>query len=334
VSAAPLEIENLSVSYRTATGRASAVSDVSLSLQRSEIVGLVGESGCGKTTLSMAAMGLLPGNAEVEGDVRLGGTSIVGLDEESMRGLRGNTIATVVQNPLTSLDPMFSIGSQLVDAIRAHRDLSKREARERAIELLGEVGIPDPARRAKDPPHRFSGGQRQRIVIAIAIANEPSVLIADEPTTALDVTVQAQVLSLLLRLRREHGMAMLVITHDLGVVAQLCDRVGVMYAGQLVELASARESFHAPRHPYTRELLKALPSTAGSGEELAVIPGEIPDLEQPPSGCRFAPRCAHRMPICSRRPALEPEGEEARVACWLYGDHDESGVAETAAESA
>ena len=325
---APLEIERLSVSYETATGTASAVSDVSLTLGEGEILGLVGESGCGKTTLSMAAMGLLPDNVEVAGEIRLEGTSIARLGEAEMRPLRGNRIAIVVQNPLTSLDPMFSVGSQVVDAIRAHRDVSRREARRRAIELLTEVGIPDAARRLKDPPHRFSGGQRQRIVIAIAIANEPSVLIADEPTTALDVTVQAQVLSLLVRLRREHGMAMLVITHDLGVVAQLCDRVGVMYAGQLIELASAKEIFHEPRHPYTRELLEAVPTTSSGGDELAVIPGEIPDLEQAMPGCRFAPRCPSRMATCERRPALQQEGG-VQVACWLYGDTEASGTGES-----
>jgi oligopeptide/dipeptide ABC transporter ATP-binding protein len=309
VSGPALELDCVSVAYRTATGVASAVSDVSLQVAPGEIVGLVGESGCGKTTLSMAAMGLLPPQAEVSGEIRLDGAPITGIDAEARRRLRGDRIAIVVQDPLTSLDPTFSVGSQITEAIRAHRDVSRREARERAIELLGTVGIPDPERRFGDPPHRFSGGQRQRIVIAIALANDPAVLIADEPTTALDVTIQAQILALLLRLRREHGMAIVFITHDLGVVAQVCDRVGVMYAGQLVE---------------------ALPSTARRPGELTVIGGEIPDLEQPPSGCRFAPRCPHRMPVCDTRPTLERAGaDEGRVACWLYSEHAD-GVADAA----
>jgi oligopeptide/dipeptide ABC transporter ATP-binding protein len=309
-----LELDRVSVDFRTPTGMASAVSDVSLSIAPGEAFGLVGESGCGKTTLALVAMGLLPGNAVLSGEVRLHGQALSGLDAEQMRRLRGDEISIVVQDPLTSLDPTFSVGTQIVETIRAHRDVSRREARRLAVGLLADVGIPEPERRFRDPPHRFSGGMRQRAVIAIALANGPSVLLADEPTTALDVTVQAQTLALLQRLRRERGMAMMMITHDLGVVAHVCDRVGVMYAGQLVEVATVEEIFAAPRHPYTRLLLEALPDPARRPGDLAVIAGEIPDLERPPSGCRFQPRCPHRMDVCAERPELGEPG----VACWLY----------------
>jgi oligopeptide/dipeptide ABC transporter ATP-binding protein len=332
VSGAALELDRVSVDFRTATGMASALSDVSLQIAPGEIFGLVGESGCGKTTLSLAAMGLLPDNAIMTGDVRVGGESIVGLGEERLRQLRGDRISIVVQDPLTSLDPTFSVGSQIVEAIRAHRDVGRREARERGIGLLADVGISDPQRRFRDPPHRFSGGMRQRVVIAIALANDPAVLLADEPTTALDVTIQAQILALLARLRRERGMAMVIITHDLAVVAEVCDRVGVMYAGQLVETAPVRTLLGAPRHPYTRALLQALPSADRAPGELAVIAGEVPDLERPPPGCRFQSRCPHRMDACDARPILRHDREDASVACWLY-DEDGSDVLSPIAES-
>jgi oligopeptide/dipeptide ABC transporter ATP-binding protein len=314
VTAPALELEHVSVEF----GAASAVSDVSLAVAPGEIVGLVGESGCGKTTLSLAAMGLLPATAKVSGEIRLEGEAISGYDEERLRRVRGDRIAIVVQDPLSSLDPTFSVGSQIAEAIRAHRDVGRKEARRRATQLLADVGIPDPGKRYDDPPHRFSGGMRQRVVIAIALANEPAVLIADEPTTALDVTIQAQILALLARLRREHGTAMIVISHDLGVVSKVCDRVGVMYAGQLVELADTRTIFASARHPYTQALLRALPSTERKPGELTVIAGELPDLEAPPPGCRFQPRCPHRMPVCDRRPVLAPQADGDRVACWLH----------------
>jgi oligopeptide/dipeptide ABC transporter ATP-binding protein len=315
-----LEVDRVSVGYRTPTGSASVVSDVSIKLEQGEIFGLVGESGCGKTTLSLAAMGLLPANAEVDGDIRLEGASVVTMDDEQRRRIRGDRISIVVQNPLTSLDPTFSVGSQITETIRAHRQVGRREAKEAAIKLMADVGISDPARRFGDPPHRFSGGQRQRIVIAIALANDPAVLVADEPTTALDVTIQAQILALLTRLREEHRMAMLFITHDLGVVAQICDRVGVMYAGQLVEVAPVAKIFSEPEHPYTRALLAALPGgTKEPGETLTVIEGQIPDLEDPPPGCRFAPRCPHRMAVCEQRPELTAVGA-GEVACWLRSE--------------
>jgi oligopeptide/dipeptide ABC transporter ATP-binding protein len=313
---AALELSEVSVEFATAGGPVSAVSNVSLTIPRGEIFGLVGESGCGKTTLSLAALGLLPDSATVSGAIRVTGRDLVGLDEERLRELRGNAVSMIVQDPLTSLDPTYSIGAQLVEAMRVHRPIGRREARRRAAELLTRVGIADAERRLKDPPHRFSGGMRQRAVIAMAIANEPQLIIADEPTTALDVTIQAQILKLLRRLRDELGTSILVITHDLGVVAQLCDRVGVMYAGSLVELATTAQLFRAPRHPYTRALLAALPSREHRRGALSVIPGEVPDLQHPPAGCRFAPRCPHRMDACETRPQLRVAAPGSSVACW------------------
>jgi peptide/nickel transport system ATP-binding protein len=262
-------------------------------------------------------MGLLPGSAEVHGAIRFQGRDLAGLDDDDMRALRGDRISMVFQDPMTSLDPCFSIGSQVAETIRAHRAIDRRAARARSIELLTDVGIPEPERRYDDPPHRLSGGMRQRVVIATALANEPALLIADEPSTALDVTIQSQVLDLLRDLRRTHHTTILLITHDLGVVAQLCDRVGVMYAGQLVEVAPVDDIFRAPRHPYTQALLAALPSAGQERGALRVIEGRVPDLVDPPPGCRFAPRCPARMPECDRVPQLAAESGDHHVACWL-----------------
>jgi oligopeptide/dipeptide ABC transporter ATP-binding protein len=314
-----LELDHVSVDYQTISGRASAVSDVSFAVGQGEVFGLVGESGCGKSTLAMASMGLLPPSAQVTGEIQVAGTSIGSLGPEGLRQIRGNEISIIVPDPLTALDPMFSVGSQIVETIRAHRDVSSRAARERAVELLASVGIPDPQRRFKDPPHRFSGGMRQRVVIATALANDPAVLLADEPTTALDVTIQAQILELLAGLRRERGMAILLISHDLAVVSEVCDRVAVMYAGQLVEIGETRAVMEQPRHPYTRALLAAVPTPELPAGGLAAIPGEVPDPENPPPGCRFAPRCPHRLKVCDRRPALLGD-TTSRVACWLYAE--------------
>jgi peptide/nickel transport system ATP-binding protein len=234
-----------------------------------------------------------------------------------MRTLRGDRISMVFQDPMTSLDPCFSVGSQVAETIRAHRTVDRRAAREDALRLLLDVGIPEPQRRYGDPPHRLSGGMRQRVVIATALANEPALLIADEPTTALDVTIQSQVLDLLRDLRRTHDTTILLITHDLGVVAQLCDRVGVMYAGQLVEVAPVEDIFRAPRHPYTQALLAALPTAGQERGALRVIEGRVPDLTDPPPGCRFAPRCTYRRPECDRVPPLAAEPGDHRIACWL-----------------
>ncbi len=312
-----LALEHVDVGFATEDGRVSAVSDVSLSVSEGEIFGLVGESGCGKTTLAMALMGLLPATAHVAGSVRFQGLELLGLPPEELRKLRGDRISMIFQDPMTSLDPTFPVGEQVAETITAHRDVNDARARERALELLGEVGIPEPERRFGDAPHRLSGGMRQRIVIATALANEPALVLADEPTTALDVTIQAQVLDLLRDLRTRLQTTIVLITHDLGVVAQICDRVGVMYAGQLVEVAPVAEIFRSPRHPYTQALLAALPTQQQVPGSLRVIPGRVPNLADPPPGCRFSTRCPYVMDVCATVPPLAHETDEHLIACWL-----------------
>ena len=312
---AALSLTDLTVQFVVDGVPVPAVENVSLDVGPGEIVGLVGESGCGKSTLANAVMGLLPGSAQVSGSVLLDGRELVGLADTELRTLRGNTVSMVFQDPSTSLDPIWPVGDQVAETIRAHRDVSRKQARTETLRLMTEVGIPAAAERYGDPPHRLSGGMRQRIVIAAALANSPQVLIADEPTTALDVTIQAQILGLIGRLREQRGTAVLLITHDLGVVAQVCDRVGVMYAGQLVELGRAEELFDHPRHPYTRALLGALPSATATGGRLADIPGQVPDLADRDAGCRFASRCPLRTDLCDQAPELLGSPTSA-VACW------------------
>ena len=312
-----LALENVDVGFATEDGLVSAVSDVSLSVSEGEIFGLVGESGCGKTTLAMALMGLLPATAHVAGSVRFQGLELLGLPPDELRRLRGDRISMIFQDPMTSLDPTFSVGEQVAETITAHRDVDDARAKERALELLGDVGIPEPERRFGDAPHRLSGGMRQRVVIATALANEPALVLADEPTTALDVTIQAQVLDLLRDLRTRLRTTIVLITHDLGVVAQICDRVGVMYAGQLVEVAPVAEIFRSPRHPYTQALLAALPTQQQVPGSLRVIPGRVPNLADPPPGCRFSTRCPYVMDVCATVPPLAHETDEHLIACWL-----------------
>jgi peptide/nickel transport system ATP-binding protein len=312
-----LALEHVDVGFATEDGRVSAVSDVSLSVSEGEIFGLVGESGCGKTTLAMALMGLLPATAHVAGSVRFQGLELLGLPPDELRKLRGDRISMIFQDPMTSLDPTFPVGEQVAETITAHRDVDDARARERALELLGDVGIPEPARRFGDAPHRLSGGMRQRVVIATALVNEPALVLADEPTTALDVTIQAQVLDLLRDLRTRLQTTIVLITHDLGVVAQICDRVGVMYAGQLVEVAPVSEIFRSPRHPYTQALLAALPTQQQVPGSLRVIPGRVPNLADPPPGCRFSTRCPYVMDVCATVPPLAHETDEHLIACWL-----------------
>jgi peptide/nickel transport system ATP-binding protein len=312
-----LALEHVDVGFATEDGRVSAVSDVSLWVSEGEIFGLVGESGCGKTTLAMALMGLLPATAHVAGSVRFQGLELLGLPPAELRKLRGDRISMIFQDPMTSLDPTFPIGEQVAETITAHRDVDDQRARERALELLGDVGISEPERRFGDAPHRLSGGMRQRVVIATALANEPALVLADEPTTALDVTIQAQVLDLLRALRTRLQTTIVLITHDLGVVAQICDRVGVMYAGQLVEVAPVSEIFRSPRHPYTQALLAALPTQQQVPGSLHVIPGRVPNLADPPPGCRFSTRCPYVMDVCTTVPPLAHETDEHLIACWL-----------------
>jgi len=311
-----LVLRDVSVEFHVDDDRVSAVTDLSVSVRRGEIFGLVGESGCGKSTLALAIMGLLPRTASVRGDIAFEGRNLVGLSERELRALRGDRISMVFQDPLTSLDPTFGIGEQVAETIGAHRAVAGAAARDRALRLLGEVGIPAAAHRYHEPPHRFSGGMRQRVVVATALANDPALLIADEPTTALDVTIQAQILELIRELRARHRTTVILITHDLGVVAQVCDRVGVMYAGQLVETAPVAEIFASPRHPYTQALITALPTADQARGSLRVIEGQVPDLSAPPAGCRFSPRCPVRRAECDLVPPLAAVSTKRSIACW------------------
>jgi len=298
-----LEVEGLDVVYHTHEGPAQALRDVGFSVAPGEILGIVGESGCGKSTLSSTLLRLLPPNGEITGGrIRLKGRDLLGESEEHMRGLRGRELAMIFQDPLTSLNPAFTVGTQLVDVQAAHRTRrsDRRAMRERAVEMLERVGIPDARERVDDYPHQFSGGMRQRIMIAMALMLEPALLIADEPTSALDVTLEAQILELLRQLRREHDTAILFISHDLGVIAQLCDRVVVMYAGHAVEEGDVASIYANPLHPYTQALLAAVPSRRHRGEWLATIPGRVPSLRALPPGCTFADRCPHAQDVCRR----------------------------------
>jgi peptide/nickel transport system ATP-binding protein len=317
-----LRVEDLRVEFSTEDGVVHAVDGITYQVHRGRTLGIVGESGSGKTVASMTTLGLTRGpSASISGRILFEGRDLVALSDGELRSIRGDDIAMVFQDPLSSLHPLYRVGAQLIEAILAHRDVSKRSARDRAIELLGMVGIPDPAGRVDDYPHEFSGGMRQRAMIAMALANEPKLLIADEPTTALDVTVQAQILDLMERLQRELGMAIVIITHDLGVVAEMADDIAVMYAGRIVETASAELVFARPEHPYTWGLLKSIPTLAGSREEpLVPIPGTPPSLIRRPSGCHFHPRCPYAQPDHSRiDPALEPVPDQPshHVACLL-----------------
>ncbi|GMU78852.1 MAG: ABC transporter ATP-binding protein [Acidimicrobiia bacterium] len=312
-----VSIEGLSVEFTTARGASRVVDDVSLSILPGETVGLVGESGSGKTVTSLSIMRLVPSppGRIVSGAIRFDGQDLLGLSFKELRALRGNDIGMIFQDPMTSLDPAFTIGSLLVEAQRLHRDVSRAAARTRAVELLELVGIPAPASRLKQFPHQLSGGLRQRVMIAIALANEPRLLIADEPTTALDVTIQAQILDLLRSLQRDLGMAILFVTHDLGVIADLCDRVAVMYAGQIVEEASVHDLFTDPRHPYTEGLLGAMPQVGRLDERLTVIPGQVPLPYAMPAGCRFAARCPYALDACTAAPITLARAGSSMVRC-------------------
>ncbi|HEY9064830.1 MAG TPA: dipeptide ABC transporter ATP-binding protein [Burkholderiaceae bacterium] len=324
-----LKIKDLEVALDADAGIVKAIAGLTLSIQRGETFALVGESGCGKSMTALALMRLLPDNgAIVNGDVELEGEDVLALPESRMRAVRGGRIGMIFQEPSTSLNPVMRIGQQVVEAIEAHTELRGAAARAKAIEWLRRVGIPEPERRFDEYPFRMSGGQKQRVMIAMTLASEPDFLIADEPTTALDVTIQAQILDLLKQLQREQGMGLLLITHDLAVVSGMAHRVALMYAGQIVEVATVREFFAAPKHPYARLLLKALPDTAKRGESLAAISGTVPALSQTFDGCRFAPRCDRAFGDCAgTRPALLDLGTRS-VRCLLYreGDVDEGGA--------
>jgi len=315
-----LTVDNLTVDFGTGDGVVHAVRGVSYSLNAGEVLGIVGESGSGKSVTSMAVMGLLPRTARVFGSVRFRGRELVGLSDKEMTGVRGKQIAMIFQDPMTSLNPVYKIGYQLSEAVLAHNDIGKQAARKRAVELLDLVNIPFPERRIDQYPHEFSGGMRQRVVIAIAMANSPDVIIADEPTTALDVTVQAQVLDSLRSAQAETGAAMILITHDLGVVAGQADRVLVMYAGKPVEIGSVDDIYYSPRMPYTLGLLGSLPRMdLRSQDRLTPIQGAPPSLVNLPPGCPFTPRCPIRAAICERtEPELLPvAGPGHLAACHL-----------------
>jgi peptide/nickel transport system ATP-binding protein len=303
-SAPLLAIADLKVTFHGDRGRVThAVDGVDLTLGRGRTLGLVGESGCGKSVTSLAVMGLLPqATAEVSGSVRFDGLDLLTLPDAQLRDLRGDRIAMIFQEPMTSLNPSYTVGEQIVEVLERHRGLARSAARKQTIGLLRRVGIPSPGERIDDYPHKLSGGMRQRVMIAMALACGPQLLIADEPTTALDVTIQAQILDLLRALKQESGAAIVLITHDLGVVAEICDEVAVMYAGQLVELAPVAALFDRPEHPYTVGLLASIPRLDRRAEELAVIEGILPDMTNPPPGCRFAPRCPFAIDRCHASP--------------------------------
>ena len=313
---AMLEVRDLRVTIAREQGPVTAVDGVSFQVERGQVLGLVGESGCGKSLTALALLQLTPPVAQVTGSIRLDGRELVGLSDAALRPLRGAEIAMIFQEPMTALNPVMTVGAQVAEAVAAHRSVSRPQAWDRAVELLVEVGIAEPARRARDYPHQLSGGMRQRVMIAMAIACKPKVLVADEPTTALDVTIQAGILDLLRRLRTQHGMALLLITHDLGVVAEQADEVAIMYGGRIVEHAPTTALFAHPRHPYTIALLRSMPTLGATTARLTAIPGNVPGLGHLLSGCGFRDRCPQQTDECSRQaPPLRSLASGHAVAC-------------------
>ena len=317
-----LEVQDLRTHFVTSEGTTRAVDGVSFTVSAGETLGIVGESGCGKSVTALSIMRLLPPGLgrHVGGSIRCDGTDLVALSEAAMRRVRGGRIAMVFQEPMTSLNPVLTVGEQIAEAVVIHQGRSRAAAWDRAVEMLTLVRIPDARRRAADYPHQFSGGMRQRVVIAMALSCHPQLLIADEPTTALDVTIQAQILKLIRELKAETGAAVLMITHDLGVVAETCERVVVMYAGRVVEQAEVTDLFDAPMHPYTRGLMRCIPRRRGGAalhHRLQEIPGMVPDLREPIPGCAFAARCSFAVPRClAEAPPLLDKGRGHLVACW------------------
>ncbi len=316
-----LSVSDLRVGFNTEDGLLRAVDGVSFELAKGEVLAIVGESGSGKSVTAQTLIGLTRGNnAHIEGSVRFDGRELVNTSERDMQGIRGEEIAMVFQDPMTSLNPVYRVGNQIAEAIRAHRDVTKSEALERAVELLRSVGIPNPERRVRDYPHEFSGGMRQRAMIAMGLSLEPALLIADEPTTALDVTIQAQIIRLLEQINRDRGLSVILITHDLGVVAEIADRVVVMYGGRVVEHGTLDEIFYDPQHPYTWGLMGSLTRLdQPRPQRLPQIRGLPPSLLAPPKGCHFRPRCPHAFARCEQVPPLEariPEAPEHLDRCW------------------
>ncbi|MDF2735181.1 MAG: putative transporter ATP-binding protein [Chloroflexota bacterium] len=324
-----LEVKGLRTSFFTRDGIVRAVDGIDFHVDRGEIMGLVGESGCGKSVTSLSIMRLIAKPGRIEGgEILFDGQDLLKLSDDDMRKIRGDRISMIFQQPTSSLNPVWDVGRQIEEVLRIHRGMKGKLAHSRAEELLKMVGIPDPARRLKNFPHEMSGGMAQRVMIAMALACEPELLIADEPTTALDVTIQAQILDLMRNLRDETGTAIVLITHDLGVVAEMCDRVAVMYAGEIVEHTDVTSLYRRPLHPYTQGLIGSIPVVGAVKDELAVIPGNVPNLIDLPRGCRFAPRCATKIEedvaIANEvHPLLRPVDPGHQVRCWLY--HDAAG---------
>ncbi|PRZ42577.1 peptide/nickel transport system ATP-binding protein/oligopeptide transport system ATP-binding protein [Antricoccus suffuscus] len=314
-----IALDDVHVTFKTLAGEVEALTGVSFDIHANETVAVVGESGSGKSVTALAIMGLLDGGGVSSGQVISGGRNLAALGEKQLRKVRGSEIAMIFQDPMTCLDPLYTVGNQVVEAVRLHTDLSKKDATARAVELLGQVGIPDPDKRIKSYPHQLSGGQRQRVMIALALACKPRLLIADEPTTALDVTVEAQILQLLRDLQKEYQMAILLVTHDMGVVAEMADRVVVFYAGQVVEQGLVNEVLRDPQHPYTTALFEGIPTPhTDRSEPLTAIPGAVPSLRELPSGCRFNPRCRLAFDKCTSGdvPLFLLDGNR-QSRCWL-----------------
>lgn len=313
-----LTITGLRTEFLTPEGPLAAVDGVDLAIPRGSIVGLVGESGCGKSVTALSVLGLVPPAGRVAaGEIRFGETDLRTLGEGALRKLRGNRIAMIFQDPMTSLNPVYPVGRQVAEVLRLHRRLDRWAAKARTVELFQQVGIPDPAARYDAYPRQLSGGLRQRVMIAMAMACEPELLIADEPTTALDVTIQAQILDLMKKLQKEDGSSILLITHDLGVVAEMCTRVIVMYAGKIVEMAPVEKLFATPSHPYTQGLIASVPKLGSGVKVLPSIPGSVPDLASMPTGCRFAPRCKYATDKCrEQEPELLDISEDQKCRCW------------------
>ena len=318
-----LKVEGLQVQFQTKKGVNTSVDGVSFSIGKGEILGIVGESGCGKSVTSLSILQLLGTNAKIsQGSIKLSGRELLGLSEEEMCKIRGNEIAMIFQDPMTALNPTLTIGEQLIEPLVIHQGYSKADARKEAVEVLKKVGIAAPEKRMKEYPHQLSGGMRQRIMIAMAVSCAPKLLIADEPTTALDVTIQAQILELMLELRQNMETAIILITHDMGVVAETADNILVLYAGKVVEYGSVKDIFNAPKHPYTQGLLSSIPPLQEDVEELNTIEGTVPAPGQMPAGCRFGPRCPHAGEHCRReQPGLYPV-EGALVSCFQYAKQD------------
>jgi peptide/nickel transport system ATP-binding protein len=320
-----LEVTDLATHFITRAGTVKAVDGVSFQVARGEVMGLVGESGSGKSVTGYSILGLVdPPGRIVSGSIRLAGRELVGLDDEAMRSIRGREIAMIFQDPMMTLNPVLRIDTQMIEAILAHERVSERAARDRAVEALQRVGIPSARERLTAYPHQFSGGMRQRVVIALALAAEPRLIVADEPTTALDVSIQAQIIGLIKKLCKEQGTAVMLVTHDMGVIAETADRVAVMYAGRVAEMGPVADVIHRPQHPYTVGLMGSIPSIGEDRDRLAQIDGAMPRLNAIPKGCAFNPRCPKVMPRCrEERPELAPAGQSL-AACWLHAQTSEA----------